>query len=180
MEQLLVGNATSDIKCCAYCKNEYFEDSEHVFPLGLGGENIFMNCVCFDCNNYFSGLERELYQKSPIALVRSVEEVKGYKKSQKAFLKASSLLSHDVENDILYEVGQYGKMNVFIRPQLFEVNGQLYGQAGKDSAGVEQLLLKLKHWAENTLRVGLELPKYKGDVTSQVLQSWVSLLIAYS
>ncbi|BFM44035.1 hypothetical protein CFS9_26760 [Flavobacterium sp. CFS9] len=168
MEQLLEGNAASDMKICAYCKNKYFEDSEHVFPLGLGGENIFMNCVCSACNNYFSGLERELYQKSPIALARSVEEVKGYKKSQKAFLKASSLLSHDVENDILYEVGQYGKMNVFIRPQLFEVDGQLYGQAGKESPGMEQLLLKLKHWAENNLRVVLELPKYKGDAAKYV------------
>jgi hypothetical protein len=50
------------LKTCIYCENVYEKDTEHVFPHGLGGQKLFINCVCADCNRYFSGLERELYQ----------------------------------------------------------------------------------------------------------------------
>jgi 5-methylcytosine-specific restriction endonuclease McrA len=48
---------------CKYCGVKYDKNTEHVFPFGLGGEDTYANFVCTVCNNEFSGLERELYQK---------------------------------------------------------------------------------------------------------------------
>ena len=63
---------------------------------------------CKKCNNYFSKLERELYQKSPVALMRSNAGIQGYSKNNKnrpATLKYNEILSYVHDFDIVYEVG---------------------------------------------------------------------------
>src|SRR5688572_28277704 len=87
-------------KKCRYCQNGYIEDGrEHVFPKGMGGQDIFMDNVCGACNKKFSDYERALMRDSPIAFMRSVEGVEGYKRSNipsGAFL-APILLTFDEE-----------------------------------------------------------------------------------
>jgi hypothetical protein len=119
-------------KTCRYCGNTYNKkDGEHVFPCGLGGENLFMDCVCEKCNNYFSGLELELYQKSFVGLLRSTMGVEGYSPNERtpAPFKAPVLLSFDEKNKVVLEMGQYFRMQVFVRPQVFTLAGKFYAEA---------------------------------------------------
>ncbi|SDH52113.1 HNH endonuclease [Mucilaginibacter gossypii] len=119
-------------KKCIYCGNTYTgKDGEHVFPFGLGGQNLYMDCVCEKCNNAFSALELELYQKSFVGLVRSVEGVEGYNPNKRnpAPFKAPVLLIFDEKNNVVFEVGQQVRMQVFIRPQLFKLNKKFYVEA---------------------------------------------------
>lgn len=107
---------------CIYCKIQYCKNTEHVFPLGLGGEDIMIDCVCDKCNNEFSKLERELYQKSPVALIRSNKGVIGNKSRNTASaFKAPLLLCQDDVTGVAYEVGQSEKMQVYLRPQINSV-----------------------------------------------------------
>ncbi|MDB5006248.1 MAG: hypothetical protein JWP45_641 [Mucilaginibacter sp.] len=152
-------NATN-LKTCRYCRKGYAKkDGEHVFPFGLGGENLHMDCVCGQCNNYFSGLELELYQKSFIGLLRSTEGVEGYNPNTitPAPFKAPILLSFDEENKIVFEVGQYFQMKVFVRPQIIRVQGKFYLQANT---------------AENAKLFSDEFVKWKRGVG--ILTAWVN------
>lgn len=118
-------------RACAYCNKAYTKNSEHVFPYGLGGQNIFMNCVCEGCNNSFAGLERELYQKSIVGLLRSVKGVEGYNPSRinPAPFKAPILLTLDKTNSIVFEIGQFREMKVFLRPQIYYFKDKYYTEA---------------------------------------------------
>jgi hypothetical protein len=86
---------------CIYCNNEYLKNTDHVFHSGLGGENIFIDCVCLNCNNKFSNLEGHLMQKSPIGMIRVFEGVKLESKKTLAF-KAPVLIDLDEETEIVY------------------------------------------------------------------------------
>jgi len=123
-----------EVSICFYCKNSYTGNEEHVFPNGLGGQKLYIDCVCQQCNNYFSKLEGELYQKSPIALIRSTEGVESYTKrsAAPAPFKAPILLIQDEVFGIIYEVGQYHPMKTFIRTQIIFFEGQYYleGRSG--------------------------------------------------
>ena len=148
------------LKTCRYCDNVYTKkDGEHVFPYGLGGENLYMDCVCGQCNNYFSGLELELYQKSFVGLLRSTEGIEGYNPNPitPAPFKAPILLSFDEENKIVFEVGQYSQMKVFIRPQIIRVQGKFYLHANT---------------AENAKLFSDEFVKWKRGVS--ILTAWVN------
>lgn len=140
------------IKECAYCGAEYEKDTEHVFPFGLGGQDIFIHCVCADCNTQFSRLEQELYQKSYIALMRSTEGVEGYRpsKDKPAPFKAATLVTTDSSHKIVYEVGQYHQMKIFIRPQLIELGGSYYIE-GDTSEGVNDLSKIFLEWSKSNL-----------------------------
>ncbi|TWI97587.1 hypothetical protein JN11_03409 [Mucilaginibacter frigoritolerans] len=127
-------------KTCRYCGNVYTKkDGEHVFPYGLGGENLYIDCVCEQCNNYFSGLELELYQKSFLGLMRSTIGVEGYTPNarNRSPFKAPVLLSFDEKNQIVFEIGQQFRMQVFVRPQIFAIGGKYYVEA--DSMESKQL-----------------------------------------
>jgi len=138
-----------DSKRCIYCNQTYEKDTEHVFPHGLGGEKVFMDCVCPICNGEFSRLERELYQKSPLALMRSVEGVKGYKKNEgKAILKAPILLIYDDENNIVYEVTQHDEMRIYLKAQIIEIKDSLYLEATYET-DVRKIVKKIEKWREN-------------------------------
>jgi hypothetical protein len=160
---------TSLNKKCRYCNELYHEkDSEHVFPKGLGGQDLYMDCVCEKCNNYFSGLERELYQKSIIALMRSTEGIVGYKASDKpAPFKAPILLTFDKENKIVYEVGQFHKMQVFIRPQIIQIKEEYYIEGDTDE-GVKKFVEKFKSWMQTNLKIVTTYPKGVEDTTGFV------------
>ena len=108
---------------CIYCDNEYDKNSEHVFPKGLGGEDEYCKFVCNDCNTRLSKFETELIQKSPISIERSIQELDGYNSlpEKAGQFKPQSLLFKDPETNIVYECGQYGKMNVYLLPQILLV-----------------------------------------------------------
>lgn len=143
---------------CIYCKMQYSKNTEHVFPLGLGGENIMIDCVCDKCNNEFSKLERELYQKSPVALIRSNEGVIGNKsRNTVSAFKAPLLLCQDDSTGIAYEVGQSEKMQVYLRPQIIQINNIFYVQA-EHQDHLNALLEKCKDWKSDNLRIILKFP----------------------
>lgn len=114
-----------------------------------------MNFVCRNCNNKFSNLETELYQKSIIAIERSVEGIEGYKpnKAKPAPLKASLLLVPDEIEDIVYEGGQFHKFQVYLRPQIIEVNGLFYleGNLNEDINSFIRLILKWRKSSSNAV-----------------------------
>ena len=147
---------------CIYCDEMYDKDSEHVFPHGLGGEKVFVDFVCKKCNSKFSGLESELYQKSPVALIRSVEGVKGYKKNNgsKAFLKAPILLTYDEENKIVYEVSQHDEMKIMLKSQIVDINGK-YFLEGSNEENIELFIQKLKGWKNMSFIAITRLPSDK-------------------
>jgi hypothetical protein len=133
---------------CIYCNRLYEKNTEHVFPHGLGGEKVFINCVCENCNNDFSKLEGELFQKSPISLIRSVNNLKGY--SKKAFFKASELFIYDDVNNVVYEISQFNEMDIRLKPQIIEIDSRYYLEGG-DSSEIKLFLSKMKKWKEGSL-----------------------------
>ena len=153
-------------KKCRYCGNFYQKTGkgEHVFPYGLGGENLYMNCVCDNCNNYFSTLERELLQKSLIGMMRSTEGIEGYKPSKEkpAPFKAPLLLMEDDKTGIVYEVGQFYQMQIFIRPQVICIDGKYYLETDTNEGRVK-LFEKYKNWKTTNLRIIVRMPISKQD-----------------
>lgn len=120
---------TFDIKKCRYCQSSFNEGAkEHVFPKGLGGPRIFVDNVCEQCNKKFSDYERELMRDSPVAFMRSVEGVEGYKRSniQTGAFLAPILLTFDQETRIVYEVGHRYPFENFIRPQIILIEERFY------------------------------------------------------
>lgn len=144
---------------CIYCKRQYLKNTEHVFPLGLGGENIMIECVCGQCNNEFSKLERELYQKSPLALIRSIEGVIGNKsRNTVSAFKAPLLLCQDDVTGVVYEVGQSEKMQVYIRPQIIHINNIFYVETDQQD-NFNTFMIKFKAWKSDNLRLILKFPE---------------------
>jgi hypothetical protein len=132
---------------CFYCNHTYHKNEEHVFPKGLGGQTLYMDCVCEQCNKYFSTLEGELYKKSPIALMRSTAGVDSYNRRNiaPAPFKAPILLTQDEHFGIVYEVGQYERMQTFIRTQIILFQGQFYLE-GNSLEKPAALFSALKKW----------------------------------
>lgn len=146
-------------KKCIYCQEPYEKDTEHVFPHGLGGENIFIDCVCYDCNSKFSGLEGELYQKSPVSLMRSIESIKGYKKKNgnNSYFKAPILLTYDEQNKIVYEISQHDKMEIHLKSQIIDIKGKFYLE-GNDEKNILLFLKNIKQWKSKNLIAITKLP----------------------
>lgn len=120
-------------KLCVYCMEIDASDSEHVFPHGLGGEKSYLDCVCDECNSIFSGLEGELMQNAPPAIMRSVEGIKGYSKTfHKTPLKNAIVLMEDKNTGIPYESGQKYQFEPFLRTQIILIDNRLYIESGND------------------------------------------------
>ena len=133
-------------KICFYCQKNYLKDTEHVFPDGLGGEKVYMDCVCVNCNNEFSKLERELYQKGIPALIRSVEGVSSYKQKNKInYFKAQALLVLDEKNKIVYEVNQNDKFKISLKSQVLRIGGRFYIE-GSDQKDMDRLIKLFRNW----------------------------------
>lgn len=160
---------TTTNKKCIYCDEPYIKDTEHVFPHGLGGENLFIDCVCCDCNSKFSGLESELYQKSPASLMRSIEGIKGYKKKNgnKAYFKAPILLTYDEENKIVYEISQHDEMKIHLKSQIIEINGKYYLESD-DKKNTTLFLKKLKEWKNKSSIALTRFPSENNKIFSYI------------
>ncbi|SKC47153.1 hypothetical protein [Ohtaekwangia koreensis] len=151
----------ADTRKCRYCQFAYSGGAkEHVFPKGLGGPNIFMDNVCENCNRKFSHYERELMRDSPVAFMRSVEGIEGYKRSHVpagAFL-APILLTFDDQSKIVYEVGQRYPLENFIRPQMILIKGGFYIEGDKRE-GLEMLGKKFAQWKRDVRIIALKIRK---------------------
>ena len=149
---------------CAYCEINPSGNSDHVFPKSLGGEDIYMDCVCDRCNNEFSKFERELFQKSIIGLMRSAEGVEGYSKNKTrpAPLKFPEIFQYDKKEKIVYEVGVHNGFKPYMRPQIILHEGKFYSEAPTQ----EELnsFLKLFHkWKTENLIIITKFPSVKGE-----------------
>lgn len=155
-------------KKCFYCSRTYSKDTEHVFPGGLGGQKLYMPCICEKCNNYFSNLERELYQKGVSALMRSVEGVTKQKKQNKpVYFKAPILLIFDEKNKIVYEVNQNNEFKISLKPQIIEINSKFYIE-GSYQKDVDTLTNKVKKWKKDCLKLVLKFPDKNNNSTSYI------------
>lgn len=155
-------------KKCFYCSNTYSKDTEHVFPDGLGGEKLYMPCVCEKCNNDFSKLEGELYQKGIPALMRSVEGVTKQKKQNKpTYFKAPILLTFDEENKIVYEVNQNNEFKISLKSQIIEINSKFYLE-GSSQKDVDTFTNKFKKWRKDCLKLVLKFPDNDNNSTSYI------------
>jgi len=149
---------------CTYCLENQADKTEHVFPKGLGGENIFMDCVCSGCNNKFSDIERELLQNSFIGFVRTAEGIEGYAKNKKypASLKNHTLFIFDEENKIVYEAFSYQGLKSGFKAQIIQINGKLYIE-GPDEEDIKSLINAFAMWAkENLILITDKNRNYKG------------------
>lgn len=149
---------------CAYCERNPAGNSDHVFPKSLGGEDIYMDCVCNKCNNDFSKIERELFQKSIVGLMRSSEGVEGYSKNKKrpAPLKYPEIFQFDKENKIVYEVGLYNGFKPYIRPQFIQVDDKIYCEAPSREE-IETFIKAFNEWKNKNLVMLTKFPFQKGD-----------------
>lgn len=149
---------------CVYCEINPVGKSDHVFPKSLGGQDIYMDCVCNQCNNEFSRFERELFQKSLIGLMRSVEGVEGYSKNKRrpASLKFSEIFQLDIENKIVYEIGIHSGFKHYMRPQLIQVNDAIYFEVGSQDE-VEPFIKAFNEWRYKNLIMVTKFPFKKGD-----------------
>lgn len=146
---------------CLYCNIEYSKNTDHVFPSGLGGEDIFIDCVCLSCNNKFSDLEGHLLQKSPIGMIRVIEGVKLEGKKTLAF-KAPVLIHLDEKTGIVYEFAEHGVADFFIRPQIILKNENFYIEAS-DELSRQNFANVFQRWLKTNLRVITSAPRAKGS-----------------
>ncbi|MFB5284655.1 HNH endonuclease [Peribacillus sp. Hz7] len=131
---------------CIYCNQEFIELSEHIFPKGLGGGNIYVDFVCNDCNNKFSNIERELIQKSFIGFIRTVEGIEGYRKNRHpAALKYLDIFYRDTDLSLLLESGIEAGLKPYFKPQIIEHGSNYLAIAANNSDG-EQLQKHFQRW----------------------------------
>lgn len=149
---------------CVYCEKNPSGNSEHVFPKSLGGESIYMDCVCDKCNNDFSKIERELFQKSLIGLMRSYEGVEGYSKNKKrpAPLKFPEMFQFDKENKIVCEVGIHKGFVAYLRPQLIQIGNEIYAEAPSVEE-VQEFIDAFNNWRNRNLVMVTKFPLNKGE-----------------
>jgi hypothetical protein len=148
---------------CAYCNINSSSNSEHVFPKGLGGENIFMDCVCNECNAKFSGIERELFQKSFVGLMRSTEGLEGYTKNKRrtAPLKFPEIFQYVESDNVVYEVGIYLGFKAYVRPQIILINNAFYSEAASADE-INEFIAAFNSWRKGNLTMIVEFPQKKG------------------
>jgi len=151
-------------KNCVYCKTNPAGNSDHVFPKSLGGESIFMDCVCNKCNNDFSTIERELFQKSIIGLMRSYEGIEGYSKNKNrpAPLKYPEIFHCDKDYKIVYEVGLSYGFKPYIRPQFIKVADKFYGETPTKEE-MRLFVDSFNNWRFKNLVMITKFPAKKGD-----------------
>jgi hypothetical protein len=153
-----------EIVICAYCEVNPSNDTEHVFPKSLGGESLYIDCVCDVCNNIFSALERELVQKSPIALWRNLEGIDGHSKNKirPAALKSSDIFLFDSDTKVVYDVGIYDGFRSYIRPQIIQIKGKLYYESAslEEGSSFNNAFIK---WRKSSSIFITSLPEKKGS-----------------
>ena len=149
---------------CTYCGINPSGKSDHVFPKSLGGQDIYMDCVCDKCNNDFSKFERELFQKSLVGLMRSSEGVEGYSKNKKrpAALKFAEIFQFDSENKIVYEIGVHNGFKHYMRPQFIQAHGKIYAE-GPTQEEFDSFIKAFNIWRNDNLIMVTKFPANKGE-----------------
>lgn len=123
---------------CIFCPKEVIKPTEHVFPKGLGGGDVFVDFVCSDCNNRFSGIERELIQKSFVGFIRTAEGVQGYRKKKNnhpAALKYLDILYKDTNHSLIYECGVEAQLKPYFKPQIIKYTNEFITVASDPKDG---------------------------------------------
>ncbi|MVT39385.1 hypothetical protein GO495_02200 [Chitinophaga oryziterrae] len=141
---------SSNNSVCIYCRLRPAGNSEHVFPKGLGGQDIYMSNICDFCNNYFSGLEGELFRNSPIALMRSSENVSGYggKKLREGALTFPEMFQYVEADNVIYEIGVVQSTRGYTRPQLIQIQGDIYAE-GANQGEMTKFITAIEKWRQN-------------------------------
>lgn len=143
---------------CVYCNTNAPSNSEHVFPRSLGGQSLYMNCVCDTCNNKFSNMERELIQKSIVGIMKSAEGLGTGKGVRKAPLKYREIFQYVETDGFVYEVGVEGFIPYYL-PQIFKIENEFYCEASSQPE-LDTLLKKFDKWRHTGQHVTI-LPKGK-------------------
>jgi hypothetical protein len=154
---------------CRYCNSQYQKNTEHVFPSGLGGQDVYVDCVCPKCNNEFSQLEMELIQKSPVAFIRLIDGTK-LEGGKKLRFKAPIQLHYREDADIVYEMGQGDDVKIFIRPQIIRKDTTYYIE-GSIPEDIRELYLLTKKWYDCNLKIRLPFDSAHPDVALQFKRS---------
>jgi len=150
-------------RVCVYCGLKPASGSEHVFPKGLGGGPIYLNCVCKDCNNFFSSLEIELIQRSFVGFMRTAQGVQGYSKTtRRAPLRFAHVFYHDKDKHIVYEVGIETGIRPYFRPQIIRV-GNSFIPVASDKKEARKFQDKFQHWIKQNNKVVISFPERRSD-----------------
>ncbi|MCW3108624.1 MAG: hypothetical protein JWQ09_3130 [Segetibacter sp.] len=148
---------------CIYCKTNASAKSEHAFPKGLGGEDVYVDFVCNECNNKFSKYELHLMQLSIVALMKSYEGVEGYEKKkgvEKNRLKFKEILQYVPEDETAYEVGLYEGFKPFVIPQIIEIQAEFYIESFSEESATK-LIQIFQKWIKDNQTIIKEFSKDK-------------------
>lgn len=154
---------------CIYCNSSGPFSSEHIFPYSLGGGGqgwTLNNCVCKECNNLFSSLERELARSSIEALQRTIYGPAGRKENNKFHkvpIYSDNIFYLPQNNDLIYEGGLALGFNPYLRAQIIEIQFPENKITGSDKNELKHLVKKIKKTFNNNLQLILDLPSKKGE-----------------
>ena len=152
-------------RLCAYCGSNPPSHSEHVFPASLGGEDLYMDCVCDQCNSDFSKLETQLIAKSPIAMMKSSAEVEGYRRKQhwRFAIKYPEMFLLDTAKHAIFEVGLHSKFHPYLRTQILRIDGDIHVLSSSKDEAEDFTALMLK-WRSVNYPVCTRLPSTNDDL----------------
>jgi len=154
---------------CIYCGSYGPFTVEHVFPFSLGGGGdqwTLHQCVCADCNNLFSALERELARHSLEAISRTAFGPVGRKRKKSTRnvpLYADGIYYLPEDDDLVYEGGLELGFNPYLRAQLIEDHYPKYKLACSDREEMKRLIERIAHFFESESSIVIQSPAAKGE-----------------
>jgi hypothetical protein len=160
-----------EIEICTYCETDPVTNSEHVFPDGLGGDDIFMDCVCKKCNSVFSKFESDLMKHSIVGFMRTAEGLTSKKKKGKSNLHFQELFLNDKKNKVIYEVGVGAGLKTFMRTQVIRVNNNFYIEGDSDDE-LKYFSELYSEWAKENLTIIYEFAKNKNQRYKGIKLVW--------
>ncbi|MEG6586478.1 HNH endonuclease [Dendrosporobacter sp. 1207_IL3150] len=155
---------------CFYCGSDGPFNKEHVFPYSLGGGGddwTLINCVCAQCNNIFSSIERAFARHSLEALSRTAYGPAGRKRkgnsSRAVPLYSDGAFLLATDRDLAYEAGLELGLKPYLRAQIIEDNYPEYIITGSDRDELESLFAAISKFDENKY-LTLEVPTKKDQL----------------
>lgn len=106
---------------CIYCKGSGPFNKEHVFPKGMGGDDLdflLINVVCESCNSKFSKLEASFMRSSPLALSRLINQTASRGNHKSPQFNTTTNFVHDPESNSLLEATYETGLKAILLPQL--------------------------------------------------------------
>lgn len=154
---------------CFYCGSTGPFNKEHVFPYALGGGGddwTLIDCVCVDCNNMFSSIERALARNSLEALPRTAYGPVGRKRkgnlSRMVPLYTDGAFLIATDSDLAIEAGLEFGFKPYIRAQIIENSFPQYFITGSDHDELECLFSAISKLGEKKF-LTIETPTKKGQ-----------------